>query len=206
MPSVGLNDLARMRLESISFFLLGLLLSSLFIWLIWNRLALDLSFLPRLSFGKAVGIVVLWGLLFVLVLTMISGARELMTPGAWKKEGLTYKLASSTTPDEVPLDEERFNQLNRLRTALWEYARANEMQLPSSRESSDIPAELWQVPDPSRLRYVYVAGQTADCGASPLAYEPEVFGPRRFVLLTDGSIQRMDYGEIIQALRAGGQR
>ncbi len=36
---------------------------------------------------------IIWGLLFVLVLTMISGARELMTPGAWEKEGFTYVLA-----------------------------------------------------------------------------------------------------------------
>ena len=42
--------------------------------------------------GKALGVVFLWGLLFVLVLTMISGARELMTPGAWEKKGLTYRL------------------------------------------------------------------------------------------------------------------
>ena len=36
--------------------------------------------------------VVLWGLLFMLVLTMISGARELLTPGAWEKKGATYQL------------------------------------------------------------------------------------------------------------------
>jgi hypothetical protein len=36
--------------------------------------------------------VTLWGLLFLLILTMISGARELMTPGAWEKHGSTYRL------------------------------------------------------------------------------------------------------------------
>ncbi len=36
--------------------------------------------------------VVLWGLLFTVVLAMISGARELMTPGAWEKQGATYRL------------------------------------------------------------------------------------------------------------------
>lgn len=39
------------------------------------------------------GLVVLWGLLFIVVLAMISGARELMTPGAWEKQGATYRLA-----------------------------------------------------------------------------------------------------------------
>ncbi|MEX2173364.1 MAG: hypothetical protein WD872_03320 [Pirellulaceae bacterium] len=42
--------------------------------------------------------VALWGLLFVIVLTMISGARELMTPGAWEKQGLTYKLRTEDQP------------------------------------------------------------------------------------------------------------
>ena len=59
---------------------------------VWNASRADFPRLPRLSFGKAVGVVFLWGLLFLLVLTMISGARELLTPGAWRKEGFTYKL------------------------------------------------------------------------------------------------------------------
>jgi hypothetical protein len=207
MPSVQLNDIPRMRLQTISFFLLGLLLSSGLIQLIWNRLGRDLILLPRLTYFKALGLVALWGLLFVLVLTMISGARELLTPGAWKKEGLTYKLASPPTPG--PADEsqdlERLNKLNSLRNALWEYTRSHDGQFPPSRESSGITAEKWQVPDPSRMRYLYISGLTTDEGTRPLVYEPEIYGPQRYVLLTDGSIQRMDHGEIISALRAGGQ-
>ena len=30
-----------------------------------------------------------------IVLTMISGARELMTPGAWERNGVTYRLSES---------------------------------------------------------------------------------------------------------------
>src|SRR5687767_12311333 len=85
MPSATtmLSELARLRLQSISFFLAGFLLSSLLIQIIWNYLRRDVSFLPGLSYPRALGLVGLWGLLFILVLTMISGARELMTPGAW---------------------------------------------------------------------------------------------------------------------------
>jgi hypothetical protein len=36
----------------------------------------------------------------------------------------------------------------------------------------------------------------------PLAYEPEVFGPRRLVLLTNGDIRSLETVEIIQALQA----
>jgi hypothetical protein len=208
MPTVNLSDLVRMRLQTISFFLVVLLLSAGFVRLIWNHLGKDFAFLPRLSYGKALGVVVLWGLLFVLVLTMISGARELMTPGAWKKDGATYKLAGAATPPVAagPSDQERVYRLNALRNALWEYARAHGSQLPASREASGIAAEKWQVPGPARLPYVYVGGQTADEGAAPLAYEPEVFGRQSYVLLTDGSIRPMEHGEIISALRAGGQQ
>ncbi len=85
-----------MRLQTISFFLLCFLVSALFIQLVWNGLRKDFTRLPRLSYPKALGLVSLWGLLFVLVLTMISGARELMTPGAWDKVGSTYRLKEAT--------------------------------------------------------------------------------------------------------------
>jgi len=92
MPSLTLTDVASLRLEVISFFLMGLLVSAGVVMAVWNGLRRDFAWLPRLSYAKACGVVVLWGLLFVVVLTMISGARELMTPGAWEKNGLTYKL------------------------------------------------------------------------------------------------------------------
>ena len=70
---------------------LGQLLA-LLVKLLWNYLAKDFSKLPPMTYRKALAAVTLWGLLFLLVLTMISGARELMTPGAWEKQGATYKL------------------------------------------------------------------------------------------------------------------
>lgn len=96
MPSLTLSDAAQLRGQGISFFLLGIVLSALAIQGIWNRLRRDFPILPRLSFDRALGAVILWGLLFVLVLTMVSGARELMTPGAWEKTGVTYRLKSGT--------------------------------------------------------------------------------------------------------------
>ena len=101
MPSVFAEDIhtvlrlsctAEQRLQAISFFLLGIVVATVVIKLLWNSIAKDSGWLPRLSWTKAIAVVVLWGSLFVLVLTMISGARELMTPGAWKKDGITYTL------------------------------------------------------------------------------------------------------------------
>lgn len=99
MPSARLTDIAQLRVENISFFLLVLLLSALFVQLLWNWLRADFPRLPRLTYPKAVAVIGLWGLLFVLVLTMISGARELMTPGAWEKNGATYRLKQTSAGD-----------------------------------------------------------------------------------------------------------
>lgn len=93
MPSMTLSDFARLRLETASFFLVGLLVSAAVVCWCWNLLARDFPRLPPLRYGGAFALVALWGLLFVIVLTMISGARELMTPGAWVRQGMTYKLA-----------------------------------------------------------------------------------------------------------------
>src|SRR5262245_28261846 len=94
-----LSDSAVGRIQAISFFLAGLLLAAAAVRWLWNVLAGDFSRLPRLSFARALAGVMLWGLLFVIVLTMISGARELMTPGAWQKQGFTYKLAPGVSDE-----------------------------------------------------------------------------------------------------------
>jgi hypothetical protein len=80
------------RLQVVSFFLGGLLLSALAVKWLWNSLQREFSKLPKISYGKSLVITIAWGLLFCIVLVMISGARELMTPGAWKKTGATYQL------------------------------------------------------------------------------------------------------------------
>ena len=112
MPVLLLSDLARMRLQVISFFLLVLLLSAKVVQRIWNALRNDFPKLPLLTYGKSLGLVTLWGLLFLLVLTMISGARELMTPGAWKKQGITYALANDLenldSPSARPAEREEY--------------------------------------------------------------------------------------------------
>src|SRR4051794_40021109 len=93
MPVVRLSDVAALRLETLSFFLAVFLLCSWLVQRLWNGLHGDFPRLPHLSYGRAVGLVAVWGLLVLVVLTMISGARELLTPGAWEKVGLTYNLA-----------------------------------------------------------------------------------------------------------------
>ena len=199
-----LGDTPLARLQTISFFLLIFLLSATAFWGIWNYLRRDFPMLPQLTFGQAVLGVFLWGVLFVIVLTMISGARELMTPGAWRKQGATYKLA-----DNVPLASQpetdlarRRAHLEQLRTALWQFAATHSGHFPGTEEMALISADLWAVPFAGGLNYLYVPGRSAGYLPDVLAYEPD-FGPdRRLVLRANGDIAEVPSADL-RALRAG---
>jgi hypothetical protein len=196
MPSTTLSELAQMRFQAISFFLACFLLCSWIVQRIWNSLRTDLPWLPRLSYKKAVGLVSLWGLLFLLVLTMISGARELLTPGAWHKEGFTYKLGPSPSEDARPEPgADRKHGLDGLRVVLWHYARQHGGKFPSDARVPEIPEDVWKVPDGAGMTYIYEGGQSADQGDMPLAFEPGIFADR-LVLLTNGEIRRLTPGDL----------
>ena len=207
MPSITLTDVARLRFEAISFFVALFLGSTWCVRAIWNGLRGDFPRLPRLSFARASGLVAIWGLLFLLVLTMISGARELMTPGAWKKQGLTFKLADApkvepaSPPDTEPA---RRATMERLRGSLWRYAELHEGRLPAGRVESGFADQEWLIPDPAPIHYVYVPGLRVDSGKFAVAYEPGIFGPDRLVLLADGSIAKMSLEAIQKAKPPGG--
>ena len=61
------------------------------------------------------------------------------------------------------------------------------------------------MPDPSGMHYVYLGGQVADRGKSPLAYEPGIFGGDRLLLLTDGEVRRVNPEQLWRALAPGGR-
>jgi hypothetical protein len=192
-----LNEIARLRVHSISFFLVVFFLSAWLIQALWNFLRRDFSILPRLSYLRAVGLVVLWGLLFILVLTMISGARELMTPGAWQPKGVTYRLNQKETPGDDPLDQRaRREQLARLKEALWAYAKDHSGQFPSSQSETAIAPQLWVLPNASGMRYVYFGGTATLFDGVPLACEPEIYGRDRWTLLTNGVLRKLTSEEI----------
>jgi len=194
-----------MRLQAISFFLLLLLLCTLVVWRLWNYLGRDLTWLPKLSFGKALAGVLLWGLAAFIVLTMISGARELMTPGAWKQDGLTYKLADDPAVIEES-SEIRRPHLERLRTALWHFAAKHQGRFPDEAERKELSDELLSIPDAGGLRYFYVAGKRANDSPELLAFEPEVEPGRRWTLLTNGEIVVKNSAEIAVPAAGGGKR
>jgi hypothetical protein len=214
----SLAELVRMRLEVISFFSGVLLLSAAAIRWIWNSLRNDFPRLPRISYAKALGVVFLWGLLFLLVLTMISGARELMTPGAWVKRGFTYKLAEPEPSPQARLDVARYQGIARLRDALSSAAAAAD-PIHDSRDWMDpethqnvrarVPASAWLVPGANQLRYILEQPRAESAGRGddsdrPAAYEPEGVGTYRLVILRNDMIRAMTTAELHRALKKTG--
>lgn len=142
MSSFSLTEAAGARLDAISFFLLLMFLSALLLRWSWNVLARDCTWLPRLGLKQAIGLIFVSGLFLYVVLTMISGARELMTPGAWSKSGLSYQVATPDRDSKTWLASARQSALEQLRDALWLYAKDHGGQLPANRESGEIRKEL----------------------------------------------------------------
>jgi len=207
MPKVTITlaDAARPRLQCISFFLVGFLVSAFFIMLIWNYLRKDWTFLPRLNFWRALIVVGLWGLLFVLVLTMISGARELMTPGAWEKQGSTYRLAQKSGDPAIDLDQRRRRQLERLRDALWDFAHTHDGHFPPDANDTAIANEVWKLPDTANMRYLYLGGSKTFPSGKPLAHEPEIYGSDRYLLYSNGDIRKMNSADLVKLLEEAKQ-
>src|SRR5450755_2089003 len=79
MTVYDLNDVYRLRMQDISFFVFLLLVCSWIFKLLWNHVAKDFRFLPRLKFTQALCLSILLGLGMLLILTMISGIREVLT-------------------------------------------------------------------------------------------------------------------------------
>lgn len=198
MPSYTLNDFARMRVQSISFFLLLFFASAGVVMVIWNLLRRDFVRLPRLRYWRSLAMVSIWGLLFLLVLTMISGARELMTPSAWEKQGATYRLTEPPAPTET----DRRAQLLALKNALWQYATQHEGELPPDDRGPHIPAATWEAPDITRARYLYLPGRKVGDSGAIVAYEPRLMGSPRLVLTADGQIRAMTDREIDAAIQS----
>jgi hypothetical protein len=186
--SMRLTDSAHARFEAISIFLVALLFSAVAVRWLWNRLARGFPALPRLTLGKAVAVVALWGLLFLVVLTMIAATRELMTPGSWRKVGMLYEVVpAAAAPDRLDRMAERKQHLERLHAALSDHAARYDGRFPDAADAIT-PAALWEVPGGAGLRYVYVPRRSVGEPRAIVAYEPAVYGDQRLVLYSNGDI------------------
>ncbi|QOV90081.1 hypothetical protein [Humisphaera borealis] len=211
-PHPTLTDIARSRLDVISFFALAFLLMALPVKWAWNYLRRDFTRLPRITYFRSLCLVTLWGLLFVIVLAMISGARELMTPGAWEKKPTGgYRLADAPAgaagaEPSADTEAKRRYRLERLYKGIEEYRSAHAGKYPPHDFVPEIPEAVWESPHPSRQRYVYA--RQPQGGASPrpdslLASEPSCYGTQRLILLASGKIESVPDYVAFDLLRRG---
>src|SRR5262245_7321839 len=194
MTTYDLKDVVRLRIEDISFFAVLLLVSGLGIRFLWNHVATGLPILPRLSYSRALCLTGVLSLFMLLVLSMISGARELLTPGVWRRQGNAYYV---NDPASEPM---RRQSMEALRGALGSYAREHNGLFPPHDFVPEIPEKIWQSPDRLGTRYIYAGGRTPARGTNLIACEPVQFGDERFVLLANGEIRKMNSSGIWRAL------
>lgn len=186
------------QVQALSFFLASLFVGAFAVQWLWNHARRDFPVLPQISYRRSLSLVVLWGLLFVVVLTMISGARELMTPGAWRKQGWTYQLEKLAANDDMTLAanrETRRGSLEQLRTALWQYAATHGGKFPARDQAGD-DARMWDIPGHPGLQFLAVPDRSAEETGRLLVFEPQIDGDDRLVLLTNGLIGSMRTEEI----------
>lgn len=182
MTVYGLRDVVRLRVEEISFFIVLLIACSFAFKLLWNFAFKGFNAVPRLKFPQALCLSLLLGLGTLLILTMISGIREVLTPGAWRHQGTSYRL---NDPSQEPV---RRRSLEHLRSALLDYARTHEGKFPAYDFGPEIVEKLWESPDQASSRYIYMGGHRANDVQALLAIEPLTFGDQRFVLRGSGEI------------------
>jgi hypothetical protein len=196
MTVYDLNDVVRLRLEELSFFSVVLALCGLAIRALWNWVAKDFKNWPRLTYGKALALTGLLSLLMLLVLSMISGARELMTPGAWNRQGSAYRLRTEANA------EQRRIGMEGLRSAIFAYAREHGGRFPPHDFVPEIPERIWAAPDLQGTRYIYLAGFDTNATTNIIACEPQNFGDLRNVLFGNGEIKQLS-GEALKKILRG---
>jgi hypothetical protein len=190
MTVYGLRDVYRLRIEELSFFLLLFIVCVFALKFLWNHAVKGFPSLPRLKFFQAGALALLLGLVMLVILTMISGIREVLTPGAWRHQGTSYRL---NDPAQEPA---RRRSLEHLRTALFQYAAAHGGKFPANDFTPEISDKLWESPDQNGTHYIYSSGLTTNHAGGLLAIEPLAFGESRFVLLADGKIELRSHADI----------
>lgn len=135
---------------------------------VWNSLAVDFPKLPKLGYLKSLGFTVLWGLAMFLVLAMIAGTREALTPEAWVQNGWTYRLADENGEEIRAYREERKTRLQKIYRQLQDFADAHDGEFPQSLD--ELASDAVNVPGVNGLAYVYFPA----ANAPNLLVEPEI--------------------------------
>lgn len=128
-------------------------ISAAFVRWSWNMIVEDSAALPRLTYPRAFGVCVIWGLAMFVALILIDGTRHSLTPTRWIRNGMTYQLSSDAEREIQVAREKRVAHLHQLDAALIRYSLDHDGFLPPSLEALG-EADL-TVPGTGGLAYVY---------------------------------------------------
>ncbi len=192
MPSLSLNVPYVERMMAVSFFSVMIVGSSVLLLLGWNLFAGASEKLRKLRYGEALFLTVLWGLASIVVLTMISGARELMTPGAWQRNGSTHQLkaveASPVVDDKLASRREK---IERLQLLLMQYALMHDGAYPKSTGESGFDDSVWIMSEVPIVRYEYFDREKFGERPVPLVSEKPIY-EEVLMIFVNGSIVEME--------------
>lgn len=193
MPmAVFLSEYGTDRLIGISttFFVI-LVLVAIPVMYAWNAFFAEIDgeskHFKRIGYVKSLGITFLGVCLFTLILVMVAGSRELLSPGAWVPDGMLSKTVYSVEGEKIAkdfdidedemIDQVRRKAMIRLRDALRRFAEEHDGRLPGTMDEPGFE-ELWQIPFAAGVSYEYYPEET---GAElPLVREPSVLPNAKF--------------------------
>lgn len=198
MTVFTLSEVAEARLEVISFFTVGYLLLAWAVKGLWNILTKTFESLPKLTYRAALSLMLVSGLLMYVILTMISGARELMTPGAWERQGIGYQLRDAPAQTD---QGRRQTSMEELKSALWTFAQEHDGTFPAGVFDPAFPRSRWIHPMGNAYFCYLPPTETSSPSRKILVYEPATAGPKRYVLLSDGSIELWKENRLNTALK-----
>lgn len=187
-PVLVFTELGKRRAEELSFFVFTFLVCGFLVKLLWNYVVAGVAWAPQLTYAKALGALSLWGLVMVVVLSLVSGARELMTPAAWEPNGATHRLAKQK--DESPAtsqQSERKTRIEKVRFALWDFAAKHQGELPTIEQWNELPAETRACEPSETILYRYEPGATIGSETKVIVFEPRWYDDQ-YLLYGDGSI------------------
>ncbi|MEN9359036.1 MAG: hypothetical protein RL095_571 [Verrucomicrobiota bacterium] len=188
MPTFYVSDMAKTRLESISFGLVVFIVGTELFRRLWNSQVVPM-FGDKFRLGWKAGFLFtgLLSALMLLILTLISGTREVMTPAAWEKDGMTHKIKTELNPR---------SRIEGLRDDLLRLGVANGGKLPDNELKLPRP-ELLRA-GPENRAFTYLPGQSLGDKNSLLVLEGMRHGQTRLLLFANGDI--VESGELLRKI------
>ena len=197
-----LHDLARSRLDALSYYGVGWLLAVAGFRTLWNAIRRKRPGTEPLSYRWALGWSVVWSAVAAGAFTVVVGAAELVWPGSSLGEPIAAGFAlekSESTPATVrkarqQTEVERETRFAELREGLWREADRLGGVFPARREEAELPPEMWKQAGFPSVDLIYRhglrrAGLLHDGPAEPLVIEYDLRSDgTRQALFTDGTV------------------